>query len=189
MLPKATAAAVGAVGNVVEHPIVAIVETPTGLREAFAIASHERVVALMLGAVDLGLALGLEPRADGQEILFARSSVVVDSAAAGLRAPVDRVWVDVRDLDGLALDCAFGRSLGFRGKALVHPDQVAVTHEAFAPSAGELERAREIVAAYELAEAEGRGVVALDGEMIDLPVVERARQLLSDEKRSVLHAE
>ena len=64
-----------------------------------------------------------------------------------------------------------------------------MTHEAFAPSAGELERAREIVAAYELAEAEGRGVVALDGEMIDLPVVERARQLLSDEKRSVLHAE
>ncbi len=189
VLPKATASTVGAVGNVVGLPIVAIVETPTGLREAFAIASHERVVALMLGAIDLGLALGLEPRADGQEILFARSSVVVDSAAAGLRAPVDRVWVDVRDLDGLALDCALGRSLGFRGKALVHPDQVAVAHEAFAPSAGELQRAREIVAAYELAEAEGRGVVALDGEMIDLPVVERARQLLSDEKRSVLHAE
>jgi citrate lyase subunit beta/citryl-CoA lyase len=99
------------------------------------------------------------------------------------------VWVDVRDLEGLARDCAFGRSLGFRGKALVHPDQVAVTHEAFAPAAGELERAREIVAAYELAAADGRGVVALDGEMIDLPVVERARQLLSDEKRSVLHAE
>ena len=189
VLPKATAEAVTAVGDAVELPLVAIVETPTGLREAFAIASHERVVALVLGAIDLGLALGLEPRADAQEILFARSSVVVDSAAAGLRGPVDRVWVDVRDLEGLARDCAFGRSLGFRGKALVHPDQVAVTHEAFAPSAGELERAREIVAAYELAAADGRGVVALDGEMIDLPVVERARQLLSDEKRSVLHAE
>ncbi len=190
VLPKATAEPPWARSATSSScPIVAIVETPTGLREAFAIASHERVVALMLGAVDLGLALGLEPRADGQEILFARSSVVVDSAAAGLRAPVDRVWVDVRDLDGLALDCALGRSLGFRGKALVHPDQVAVAHEAFAPSAGELQRAREIVAAYELAEAEGRGVVALDGEMIDLPVVERARQLLSDEKRSVLHAE
>ena len=189
VLPKATAAAVAAVGDAVELPLVAIVETPTGLREAFAIASHERVVVLVLGAIDLGLALGLEPRADAQEILFARSSVVVDSAAAGLRGPVDRVWVDVRDHDGLARDCAFGRSLGFRGKALVHPDQVAVTHEAFAPSAGELARAREIVAAYELAAADGRGVVALDGEMIDLPVVERARQLLSDEKRSVLHAE
>jgi citrate lyase subunit beta/citryl-CoA lyase len=188
VLPKATAAAVGAVGNAVELPIVAIVETPIGLREAFEIASHHRVVVLMLGAIDLGLALGLEPRRDGQEILFARSSLVVDSVAAGRRGPVDRVWVDVRDLDGLARDCAVGRSLGFRGKALIHPDQVAVTHDAFAPPAEELDRAREIVAAFELAAAEGRGVVALDGEMIDLPVVERARQLLSDEKRSVPHA-
>ena len=177
------------VADGVDLPIVAIVETATGLREAFEIASHERVQVLILGAVDLGLELGLEQREDGQELLFARSSVVVDSAAAGMRAPIDRVWVDVRDHDGLARDCAFGRSLGFRGKALIHPDQVAVTHEAFAPSAGELARAREIVAAYDQAVADGRGVVALDGEMIDLPVVERARQLLSDEKRSVLHAE
>ena len=86
-------------------------------------------------------------------------------------------------------DCVVGRSLGFRGKALVHPDQIAPTHEAFAPSADEVRRAREIVAAYERAEADGQGVVALDGEMIDAPVVERARELLSDEKRSVLHAE
>ena len=153
VLPKATAAAVAAMGDSVEIPIVAIVETPTGLREAFEIASHERVVALVLGAIDLGLELGLEPRDDGQEILFARSSLVVDSAAAGLRGPVDRVWVDVRDLDGLARDCALGRSLGFRGKALVHPDQIPPTHEAFSPSASELRRAREIVATYELAAA------------------------------------
>ena len=189
VLPKATAASVAEVGDAIKLPLVAIIETAAGLREAFAIAAHERVVALMLGAVDLGLALRLEPRADGQELLFARSSVVVDSAAAGLRGPVDRVWVDVRDLDGLAQDCSFGRSLGLRGKALVHPDQVAVTHEAFAPSADELTRAREVVAAFELAASEGRGAAALDGEMIDLPVVERARQLLSDETRSVLHAE
>jgi citrate lyase subunit beta/citryl-CoA lyase len=189
VVPKATAAAVRAVGSRLELPIVAIVETAGGLREAFAIADDPRVAVLMLGAVDLGLELGLEPREDGQEILFARSSLVVDSAAAGLRGPVDRVWVDVRDLDGLARDCAVGRSLGFRGKALVHPDQIAPTHEAFAPSADELRRAREIVAAYERAVGAGRGVVALDGEMIDVPVVERARELLSDETRSVLHAE
>ena len=189
VVPKATAEAVRAVGERVGLPIVAIVETARGLREAFEIGSDERVAVLLLGAVDLGLALGLEQRDDGQEILFARSSLVVDSAAARLRGPVDRVWVDVRDLDGLVRDCEVGRSLGFRGKALVHPDQVAPTHEAFAPSANELRRAREIVAAYERAVGEGRGVVALDGEMIDVPVVERARELLSDEKRSVLHAE
>lgn len=189
VLPKASAAAVAAAARGFEGPIVAIVETPAGLREAYEVASHERVEVLLLGAVDLGLALGLEQRADGQEILHARSTLVVDCAAAGKRAPVDRVWLDVRDTEGLAADCAFARTLGFRGKALIHPDQVAPTHEAFAPAASELDRAREIVAAFDLAAAEGRGVLALDGEMIDLPVVERARQLLSDEKRSVLHAE
>ena len=189
VLPKATAAAVETVSGATDLPVVAIVETATGLREAFEIASHERVQVLVLGAVDLGLALGLEQREDGQELLFARSSLVVDCTAAGIRAPVDRVWLDVRDRDGLARDCAFARSLGYRGKALIHPDQVAVTHQAFAVSTGELERAREIVAAFDQAVADGRGVLALDGEMIDLPVVERARQLLSDEKRSVLHAD
>jgi citrate lyase subunit beta/citryl-CoA lyase len=189
VLPKATAAAATAVGARIDLPVVAIVETAAGLRDAFAIASHASVGVLMLGAVDLGLDLGLEPREDALEILFARSSLVVDSAAAGIRAPVDRVWVDVRDLAGLARDCAVARSLGFRAKALVHPDQIAPTHAAFAPSNEELQRAREIVAAYERAAADGRGVVALDGEMIDAPVVERARELLSDEKRSVLHAE
>ena len=189
VVPKATAAGVRAVGERVDLPLVAIVETARGLREAFEIASDERVAVLLLGAVDLGLELGLGQREDGQELLFARSSLVVDSAAAGLRGPVDRVWVDVRDLDGLAHDCETGRSLGFRGKALVHPDQIAPTHEAFAPSADELQRAREIVAAYDRGVGDGRGVVVLDGEMIDAPVVERARGLLSDEKRSVLHAE
>lgn len=189
VLPKATPAAVAAVAKAIDLPVVAIVETPSGLREAHATATHPAVEMLLLGAVDLGLALGLEPRADAQEILFARSSLVVDSAAAGIRAPVDRVWLDVRDHDGLAADCAFARSLGFRGKALIHPDQVAVVHESFAASDAELSRAREIVAAFDLAVAEGRGVVALDGEMIDLPVVARARQVLSDEKRSVLNAE
>src|SRR6187200_3125565 len=181
VVPKATAPAIRAVGDRVDTPIVAIVETARGLRDAFEIASHEQVVVLLLGAVDHGLDLGLEEREDGQEILFARSSLVVDSAAAGLRGPVDRVWVDVRDLEGLARDCAVARSLGLRGKALVHPDQIAPTHEAFAPTAGELRRARAV--------GEGRGVVALDGDMIDAPVAERARELLNDEKRSVLHAE
>jgi citrate lyase beta subunit len=107
VLPKATAAAVETVSDVVALPLVAIVETATGLRDAHAIAAHERVHVLLLGAVDLGLALGLMEREDGQELLFARSSLVVDCAAAGIRSPVDRVWLDVRDADGLARDCAF----------------------------------------------------------------------------------
>jgi citrate lyase beta subunit len=188
VLPKATATAVGAV-EALGVPVVAIVETPTGLRGAYELGATPPVAALMLGAVDLGLALGLEPRPDGLELLHARSSLVVDSAAAGLRGPIDRVWTALGDDDGLAVDCAVGRSLGFRGKACIHPAQVQVVNEAFSPSDAELGRAAAVVAAYEAAAAAGRGAVALDGEMIDLPVVERARRLLAETNRSVAHGE
>lgn len=188
VLPKAEAASVGAVEGL-GLPVVAIVETPAGLRGAFELAATPAVEALVLGAVDLGLALGLERREDGLELLFARSSLVVDSATAGLRGPIDQVWTTLRDDAGLQRDCALARSLGFRGKACIHPEQVPVVNDAFSPSGDELARARDIVRAFEDAAANGRGAVAFDGEMIDLPVVERARQLLADAKRSVLYGD
>lgn len=188
VLPKATPDAAPPLAGL-GAPVVAIVETAAGVRLAYELAVVPEVACLMLGAVDLGLELGLEPRPDGLELLYARSNLVVASAAAGLRAPLDQVWVDVRDGEGLRRDCALGRSLGFRGKACVHPAQVPVVNEAYAPSQDELGRAQEVVDAYERAAAEGAGAVALDGEMIDLPVVERARQLLAEAKRGVLHAE
>lgn len=186
VLPKATASAVGALAGL-GLPVVGIVETAAGLRGAYELAASEGVEALVLGAVDLGLALGTEPRSDGLELLFTRSSLVVDSAAAGLRGPIDQVWTTLRDDAGLARDCALARSLGFRGKACIHPEQVPVVNDAFSPSSDELARARDVVAAYDEAAARGQGAVALDGEMIDLPIVERARQLLADAKRSVLY--
>jgi len=188
VLPKATAAAVGAVQGL-GVPVVAIVETPAGLRGAFELAATAAVEALVLGAIDLGLALGLESREDGLELLFARSTLVVDSAAAALRGPIDQVWTALSDDTGLRRDCELARSLGFRGKACIHPKQVPVVNDAFSPSSEELARARDVVRAYEDAAANGRGAVAFDGEMIDLPVVERARQLLADAKRSVLYGD
>lgn len=188
VLPKASPEAADQAGRL-GVPVVAIVETAAGLREAYAIATAASVEALVLGAVDLGLELGLEPRPDGQELLHARSTLVVDSAAAGIRPPIDQVWVDVHDTAGLAADCALARSLGLRGKACIHPAQIAVVNEAFTPSADEVTRAQAVVAAYEQAAAAGAGAVALDGEMIDLPVVERARGVLANAKRSVLHAD
>lgn len=189
VLPKATARAAAAFAEAVSLPIIAIVETAEGLRGAYELASSPSVVGLVLGAVDLGVALGLEPRPDGQELLYARSSVVVDSAAARLRGPIDQVWLDLRDPAGLRDDCALARSLGFRGKACIHPGQVAIVNDAFTPSGRELDRARDVVAAFEQAEREGLGVIALDGEMVDLPVVERARLLIADNKRRVLDAD
>jgi citrate lyase beta subunit len=187
VLPKATPEAVDALGAD-GPPVVAIVETADGLRQAYEVASLQRVQAIIVGAVDLGVELRLEQRADGLEILFARSKAVLDSASARVRAPIDRVWTDVRDGDGLEADARFARSLGFRGKACVHPDQVEIVNRVFTPSDEELTRARRVVEAYEHALGEGEGVTALEGEMIDLPVVARARQVLALEERSAVDA-
>ncbi|HSK16714.1 MAG TPA: CoA ester lyase [Gaiellaceae bacterium] len=183
VLPKATPEGVAALGPD-GPPVVGIAETAQGLRLAYETACSPRTVALVLGAVDLGAELGLEPRADGLEVLYARSKLVVDSAAAGIRSPFDLVHLNTRDDAGLEAECRLARSLGFRGKACIHPAQVEIVNSVFSPSEEEAERARRIVRAYERGLQQGRGVVSLDGEMIDLPVVERARQLLAASERS-----
>jgi citrate lyase beta subunit len=184
VLPKATPEAVTALGPD-GPPVIAIVETALGLRQAFETARLPRVAALVLGAVDLGAELGLEPRADGLEVLYARSQLVVDSAAARIRSPFDLVHVDIRDDEGLEAEARLARSLGFRGKACIHPAQIEIVNRVFSPTEEEQEHARRVIEAYEHALADGRGVVALDGEMIDLPVVERARRVLAETERSV----
>jgi citrate lyase beta subunit len=184
VLPKATPAAVEALGPD-GPPVVAIVETALGLRQAYETACLPRVASLVLGAVDLGAELGLEARADGLEVLYARSQLVVDSSAAGIRSPFDLVHLDIRDDEGLEAEARLARSLGLRGKACIHPGQIEIVNRVFSPTEAEQERARRVVEAYERALADGRGVVALDGEMIDLPVVERARRVLAETERSV----
>ena len=183
VLPKATPDAVAALGAD-GPPVVAIVETAAGVRLAYETASADRVAALLLGAVDLGAELGLEPRPDGLEILYARSQVVVDSAAAGIRPPFDIVHLDVKDDTGLEAECRLARSLGFRGKACIHPAQLETVHRVFAPTDSEVEWAKRVVEAYEREAGEGRGVFALNGSMVDLPVVERARRILAEAERS-----
>jgi citrate lyase beta subunit len=183
VIPKATPEAVAALGPE-GPPVLALVETARGLRRAYETASLPRVAALVLGAVDLGLELRLEPRPDGQELLLARSQLVLDSAAARIRAPFDAVHVDTRDSSGFEEACRLARTLGFRGKACIHPAQVEIVNRVFSPNEEELRRARRVVAAYEHGAGEGKGAVALDGELVDLPVAERARQVLADAERS-----
>jgi citrate lyase subunit beta/citryl-CoA lyase len=130
VLPKATVASLGAVSDL-GVPVIAVVENARGLREAYEIAAAPAVVALGLGAGDLTLALGLESRPDALELLYARSKLVVDSSAAGIRAPFDRVFGRLTDEDGLREDARFGRSLGFGGKSCVHESQPAVVNEVF----------------------------------------------------------
>jgi citrate lyase subunit beta/citryl-CoA lyase len=132
VLPKADVAATGRLGSE-GPPVVGVVETARGLREAYELARVPRVKALVLGAVDLAISMGLEPREDAQELLYARSKLVVDSLAAGLRPPLDRVWVG-DDLAGLEADCRFARSLGLRGKACTSAAHLDVINAVFGES-------------------------------------------------------
>jgi citrate lyase beta subunit len=177
VLPKASVRAMGEVAAA-GLPVIALIETARGLREAYQVACHDQVDALLLGGADLGAELGWIPRPDGLELLPARSTVVLDSAAAGIRPPFDVVRIDYRDDAGLRSEAEQARSLGLGGKACVHPDQVGPVNEVFSPSREELEAAREIVAAFEAASQQGQGVAVAGGRMIDLPVARRARALL-----------
>jgi citrate lyase beta subunit len=180
VLPKATPKAAAALAAASELPVIAIVETAIGLRQAFETASGANVIALLLGAVDLGAQLGLQTRDDGLEIHYARSKLVVDSAAAGIRAPIDVVHTVIADLEGLARSAALARSLGLRGKAAIHPSHVEAINEAFTPSVQELEWARRVVAAAAQAASEGRGAINLDGSMVDAAVVAVAERIVGE---------
>jgi citrate lyase beta subunit len=183
VLPKAAPEAVALLGDG-GPPLLALVETASGLRQAYEIASAPRVEALMLGAADLGAELRLEPREDGLELLHARSQLVLDSAAARVRPPFDGVCLATHDKGGLAAEARLARSLGMGGKACIHPAQVGVVNEVFAPTGEQVAWAKQVVEAYERGQREGRGAVALNGSMVDLPVVERARQVLAEAERS-----
>lgn len=155
-------------------PVVALIETAVGLRRAFETASRPRVTRLMLGNVDLAAELGATPGPDQRELLHARSVLVVDSLAAGLAGPIDGPCTAIGDEEALRAETVAAKALGFTAKACVHPNQLATVHDVFAPTDEELALARRIVAA-----AEGsRGAVAVDGQMVDAPVVARARRLL-----------
>ena len=160
--------------------LLATIESARGLVQAAAIAaSSPRLVGLMFGAEDFAMDLGMFNVRQGEagDFLYARSALVVAAASEGLQA-VDRGYLDIRNPTGLERDTRLARDLGFTGKALIHPAQIEVIETVFRPTDAEVEYARRVVAAFEAAEAAGAGAVAVDGQMVDLPVVERARRAL-----------
>jgi citrate lyase subunit beta/citryl-CoA lyase len=156
------------------------VESARGLLNAPAIAACcERVVGIMFGAEDFGLDLGLPTNREGEarELIYARSAMVVAAASVHVQA-IDGVWPDIHDGEGLRRDALQARRLGFSGKSLIHPGQIDTINEIFSPTPGEVDYARRVVQAFEEAEARGEGAIAFGGQLIDLPIVERARRLL-----------
>jgi citrate lyase subunit beta / citryl-CoA lyase len=158
--------------------IMPILESASGILEAAQIArAHPTVCALTLGLEDLTADLGAERTKEGRESFFARSMVVAAARAAGI-PPIDTVFSDVADVEGLAASVREAKALGFEGKGCIHPRQIAIVHEAFAPTDAEIERAKAIVRAFDDAAACGLGVVSLGTKMIDPPVAKRARRVL-----------
>jgi citrate lyase subunit beta/citryl-CoA lyase len=168
----------------VERPLwlMPILESAVGIENAYAIATASpRIVALTIGLEDYTADIGVPKTKEGDESLYARMRLVNAARAAGVQA-IDSVWGDVGDMDGLRVWARRSRALGFTGMGNVHPLQIAIIHEAFAPSASEIEKAQKIVAAFEEAQAKGLGVVSLGSKMIDPPVVLRAVKLVEQAK-------
>ncbi len=162
--------------------LMPILESALGIENAYPIAkSSSQIVALAIGLEDYTADLGVVKTFAGNESLYARERVINAARAAGVQA-IDSVFGDVGDLEGLPAWGLNSRALGFEGMGCVHPAQIAVIHEAFAPTAAEIEKARQVVAAYNDAQEKGLGVVSLGSKMIDPPVVQRAQQLMARAK-------
>ena len=158
--------------------LMPILESALGIENAFAIATaSERVAALTIGLEDYTADLGVVKTREGSESLYARSRLVNAARAAGVQA-IDSVYGDVGDREGLRQWGQRSRALGFTGMGCIHPRQIPVIHQAFAPSPNEIEKALRIVTAFEEAQQGGMAVVSLGAKMIDPPVVQRALQLV-----------
>lgn len=174
VLPKADRAAVAALAelDLGGTEVLALVETARGLLDAADVAAAPSVRRLALGHLDLATDLGVAP--DVLTVMdHARTTLVVASSAAGVVGPVDGVTPQLRDAERLADDLTRAERLGMRGKLCIHPDQVAAATDRFAPSPQELAWASSVVT------AERAGVAVVDGQMVDAPVLARARQVLA----------
>jgi citrate lyase subunit beta/citryl-CoA lyase len=166
--------------------LMPILESALGVENAYAIATaSERVVALTIGLEDYTADLGVPKTAGGNESLYARTRLVNAARAARVQA-IDSVFGNVEDMAGLLEWGRASRGLGFEGMGCIHPRQVRVIHEAFAPTEAEISRARDIVAAFERARERGLGVVSLGSRMVDPPVVARAQRLVERARRAGL---
>lgn len=163
--------------------ILVSTETPQGVLNLPTFTQCARVAALSWGAEDLSAAIGARRNRDERgEYLdvfkFCRIQTLLCATAGGVQ-PIDTVYVDIKNLDGLRRDCLEGAWMGYTGKITIHPDQVPIVNEAFTPSADELAEAQELVAAFDQAQREGRMAFSFRGQMVDVPHLNRARTIIA----------
>ena len=158
--------------------LMPLIETALGVENAFAIASADpRVQALFLGAEDLTADLQCKRTKEGKEISYARSRLVNAARAAGVEV-YDTPFTDVNDDEGIEVDAAFAKAMGFTGKSSISPRHVEVINRVFSPTMAEIEYAHEVMEVIAQAKAQGKGAIALHGKMVDAPIVARAQRTL-----------
>ena len=159
--------------------IMAAIESTLGVVNAFAIATaSKRMMGIALGAEDYCANLKTQRSPEGNELLLARQTIVVAARAAGIDA-LDTVYSNLNDMEAFRKEVELIKGLGFDGKSIINPRQIEIVNEVFAPKPKEIEKARTIIAAIREAEQRGTGVVAVNGKMVDRPVVIRAERTIN----------
>ena len=158
--------------------IIPSIESAEGVVNSYQIASFgKRVTAIVFGIFDLLNDLGVEYTKDSPGGKYSRYKIPVDAAAAGISA-IDGIWQDLNDLKGLQKDCNFGKSLGYAGKSVIHPDQISMVHKSFHPNKTEISWAEKVCAVYLESTKKGKGATTVDGKMIDEVHYKQAKALL-----------
>jgi citrate lyase subunit beta/citryl-CoA lyase len=159
--------------------MMAAVETPKGLRQAYEIASASpRMVALAIGAEDFIANLKTTRSALGRELIVARGELILAAREAGVQC-IDTVYSDINNEEGFRNELELIKEMGFDGKSVINPRQIGIVHQFFAPTDKEIDHAEKVLAAYQDALAKKSGVISLNGKMIDLPIVARAERTLA----------
>jgi citrate lyase subunit beta / citryl-CoA lyase len=183
--PDELARAIAAAGIGPEVTLLLLVESPLGIANAVALgAATARVEALCFGHADFSLEMGLREADAARGVVFHARCAVAIAAKASRAAPIDCVHLAVKDEAAFRADAELGLSLGFEGKLCIHPRQAAIANEVYTPREEEIANARRVVEAAEAARAEGRGVFALDGKMIDAPLIAVQRRILDRARRA-----
>ena len=158
--------------------IIPSIESAEGVVNSYSIASFgKRVTAIVFGIFDLLNDLGVEYTKDSPGGKYSRYKIPVDAAAAGISA-IDGIWQDLNDLKGLQKDCNFGKSLGYAGKSIIHPDQISMVHKSFYPNKTEISWAEKVCKVYLKSTKKGKGATTVDGKMIDEVHYKQAQALL-----------
>ncbi|WP_180271281.1 HpcH/HpaI aldolase/citrate lyase family protein [Fredinandcohnia onubensis] len=164
--------------------IIPIIETARGLGNLREILRFsKRIKRIAFGAGDFTNDIGMEWSKTSEEVLYARSKIVLESRIANIEAPIDTVYIDLNDIEHFKNETKHAKKMGFQGKLLIHPNQINPAKKIFAPSLSDIEQAKKIMKAFELAEKNGSSSIKVDGQFVDYPIYYKAVKIINLAKK------